>query len=134
MRTLFDNYLVNLLLGGLILVILDAPFLSFISQRYVPMMTTITGSPPQFSLATNQAKLAVLLAYLFMSLALKELAMPSDRAAILTGLTIYGIYSFTNAFIFPRWNWTTAIIETLWGAILYFLARRVMVYLSNYLN
>lgn len=132
MQTLFDNYLLNLLLGGVILVLLDAPFLSYISQRYVPMITTITGNPPSFSLTTNKAKFAVLLAYLSMSFALKEVAMPSDRAAFFTGLAIYGTYSFTNAFIFPQWNWTTAIMETLWGATLYFLARRVMIYLSNY--
>ncbi len=49
--------------------------------------------------------------------------------AFLLGGCIYGIYEFTNKSIFNKWNYTLAIIDTLWGAILFalttFLSRLV---------
>lgn len=125
-----NNYLIDLLIHGAILVALDAPFLKYITGVYQPLITNITGSPPNFDMTLTRNFLSAGLAYLAMGLALKELAV-DDRSALITGLVIYATYSFTNMVVFQKWNWSTAITETIWGAILYFLARRVVNYLIN---
>ena len=41
--------------------------------------------------------------------------------AFLLGALIYGIFEFTNLSIFKKWEWMTAIMDTLWGGILFAL-------------
>jgi uncharacterized membrane protein len=37
----------------------------------------------------------------------------------LLGLIIYGIFNFTNLAIFTNYNWTSALIDTSWGILLF---------------
>jgi len=41
--------------------------------------------------------------------------------AFILGSTTYGIFDMTNMSIFTDWNYKLAIIDTLWGGILYAL-------------
>ena len=41
--------------------------------------------------------------------------------AFILGFCTYGIFDFTNLAIFKNYNFKTAIIDTLWGAILFFV-------------
>jgi uncharacterized membrane protein len=41
--------------------------------------------------------------------------------AFLLGFLIYGIFEFTNTSIFKKWEWMTAIMNTLWGGIIFAL-------------
>lgn len=126
------EYLKDLAIGGLTLAVLDAPFLKFIMTLYRPMMANITNSPLNIDMSLTRNLLSFVVAYFLMSLALKELAT-SDQKAIITGLTIYGIYSFTLMVLFQKWDPKVALIETIWGAILYFVARRTVSYIKTIL-
>ena len=56
----------------------------------------------------------------------------------LIGLVVYGIFNFTNAYIFSHWNIGIAIIDIIWGIILcalvailtYLLSKKWKLYLS----
>ena len=39
--------------------------------------------------------------------------------AFLLGLVIYGIYEFTNKAILTKWTYTTVVMDTVWGGILF---------------
>lgn len=41
--------------------------------------------------------------------------------AFLLGFLIYGIFEFTNMSIFKKWEWMTALMDTLWGGLLFSL-------------
>ena len=118
------NYLLDLLLHAVVLMILDLPFLTYILGSYGPMINAVTGKP--MAVPRNlRTFISVALAYTAMSLGLREVAR-DDWTAVILGLAIYGTYSFTNMVLFEEWNPWVAITETLWGGILYFLARRAV--------
>lgn len=43
------------------------------------------------------------------------------------GAVVYGVYNGTNYFSFRNWNKKVAIVDTLWGSLLYF----ILAYLST---
>lgn len=124
------DYFKSLAINGGALMALDYPFLMFITTYfYNDLVPRLTGVP--FNVEMNIRNIAsIAIAYLAMTLGLKELAV-DDRSAALLGLVIYGVYSFTNMVVFQSWDWRLAVIETLWGGLLYFMARRLVIYLQG---
>ena len=51
----------------------------------------------------------------------------SYKQAFLYGISIYAIYDFTNYSLFEKYDWKFAIIDTLWGGILF----TIMFYIKN---
>ena len=60
--------------------------------------------------------LLVLVLYKFIILERKS---PTD--AFILGLCVYGVFDFTNIAIFKNYKWMPAILDTLWGGILFYL-------------
>ena len=63
------------------------------------------------------------LAYLLMLLALYHFILKENRSpndAFILGFTIYGIFDATNLAIFKNWKPELALIDTLWGGILFY--------------
>jgi uncharacterized membrane protein len=64
--------------------------------------------------------LLVLVLYKFI---IMERRSPSD--AFILGLCVYGVFDFTNIAIFKNYNWITAIVDTLWGGILFYIVTMI---------
>ena len=60
--------------------------------------------------------LLVLVLYKFI---IMERRSPSD--AFILGLCVYGVFDFTNIAIFKNYKWIPAIVDTLWGGILFYI-------------
>jgi len=60
--------------------------------------------------------LLVLVLYKFI---IMERRSPSD--AFILGLCVYGVFDFTNLAIFKNYKWIPAIVDTLWGGILFYI-------------
>lgn len=41
--------------------------------------------------------------------------------SFLLGIFVYGVYEFTNHAIFDNWKWSTVVMDTLWGGVLFAL-------------
>jgi uncharacterized membrane protein len=54
----------------------------------------------------------------------------SVKDAFLLGLGIYAVYETTNLAIFNRWLPITAVVDTLWGGILFALTTKVVYVLT----
>jgi len=78
---------------------------------------------------------AILITYLFLFFTINYYIIRPHRdinEAFLLGFLIYGIYEFTNKSIFKKWEWMTAIMDTLWGGILFALtAQGTYLYFSR---
>lgn len=111
-----------LILSIIILPIIDSIYLKRITSHYQKLVFTIQNKPMELNI--NKA----IITYLFLILAinyfiLKNLTENNYKqkiidAAIL-GLVIYGTFDFTNASIFKDYDTKTAIIDTIWGSILF---------------
>lgn len=60
--------------------------------------------------------LLVLVLYKFIVIERKS---PTD--AFILGLCVYGVFDFTNIAIFKNYKWMPAMLDTLWGGILFYL-------------
>jgi uncharacterized membrane protein len=62
--------------------------------------------------------------YLFLAYLL--LQTKTAKEAFLYGAAIYGVYDFTNHAILDQYDWKFAIADTLWGGVLFVIARHLL--------
>jgi len=110
------NPLKLVLISGIILVALDFSYLTLI---YKPMTDQIVN----IQRVIMQVKPAgVVFCYIFMIFALYFFILKNRRTpgeAFLLGACINGIYESTNYAVLKKWGAPLAIVDTLWGGILY---------------
>lgn len=82
------------------------------------MTEMIQGEPIQLRFV-SAALVYVFLAYLL-------LQTKSAKEAFLYGVAIYGVYDFTNHALLERYDWKFAIADTLWGGVLFVIARHLL--------
>jgi uncharacterized membrane protein len=114
--------LITLAVSALILLILDGGYLYVFSKLFNTTILDIQHTPfnvPQYKY------ISVFICYLLIITALNFFILQdSDKTpfdAFLLGIFIYGIYETTNYSIFTKWPLSLAIIDTLWGGILFAL-------------
>jgi uncharacterized membrane protein len=93
---------------GLLLLLLDLPFIKYVMQpRYKIMFPDI------------QTNLVYMLcAYALMILSW-YLINGNVMLGALTGMIIYGVYAFTLLALFPKYTLSSALIEIIWGTLLF---------------
>ena len=82
------------------------------------MTELIQGQPIQMRFVS------AVIVYLFLAYML--LQTKSAMEAFIYGVCIYGVYDFTNHAILQQYDWKFAIADTLWGGVLFVLARHLL--------
>lgn len=111
----------------LTLLFLDFLWLKFyMVEKYNVMIPQIQGSPlqPRMQYA--------LIAYILMVIGLVLFVLPNIRQGYELqdslvygfgfGVVLYGVYDFTIATVLDNWDIKLALIDVLWGGIVYFIA------------
>ena len=73
--------------------------------------------------------MAVAITYIFLIYGLNYFIIRNHRSikdAALFGLIVYAVYEFTNLSLFKNWSVLTAIIDTIWGAVLFGLTTAIV--------
>jgi uncharacterized membrane protein len=111
------------LLTAIVFVVLDGIYLNLIKGYFNKQVKSIQGSPIQFNL------IYVAITYVFLIFGINYFIIKKKRSvkeAALLGLTIYGVYEFTNISLFKNWSILTAIIDTVWGTTLFALTTAIV--------
>lgn len=82
------------------------------------MTERIQGKPIQMRFVS------AIIVYIFLAYMLLE--TKSAKQAFLYGVAIYGVYDFTNHALLDQYDWKFAIADTLWGGVLFVLARHLL--------
>lgn len=82
------------------------------------MIERIQGEPISFRFV-SAALVYVFLAYLL-------LETSTYMQAFARGICVYGVYEFTNFAVFERYDWKFAAADTLWGGVLFVIARYLL--------
>ena len=88
---------------------------------------------PQIQKSPMKVKfLYAIIAYVLMAVGLVIFVIPNIRPekrltdslyyGFLFGFVLYGVYDFTAAALISKWDIKTAILDTLWGGTVFFLA------------
>ena len=119
----------QILLSGVIMLIIDAIYLSTFSNFFNKMITSVQGSKIKFRLS------GAVLCYAFLIGGLNYFIINPRRSltdAFFFGLVIYGVYETTSYTILERWSPAAVAMDTLWGGVLFvlttFLTRRLLNY------
>ena len=107
--------MIDYLIFGLILFLLDIPFLKYIKNKYINASVNINNS-------INV--IYVILAYIAMTISWKIINENENpiQTATLIGFIIYAVYAFTILAIIPNYTLQLGITEILWGTILFSIA------------
>ena len=100
------------------LAILDFIFLFVMSGRFKGLVKKVQGSDMKVNY------ISVLICYLILIFAYNYFILAENKGILdsfLLGIVIYGVYETTTLAIIKNWDWRIAIIDTLWGGILFAL-------------
>ena len=99
-----------------VLLLLDMLYISLISKTFKKMIENIQKT--RFKINYTSA----ILCYIFIVIQLYVFIIQNNESiqkAFLLGFTTCGIYVLTNLTTISQWNIPIAIIDTIWGGILY---------------
>ena len=107
----------------MVTLILDIFFLIFISNRISKIISKIQGSQLNINI------FYAIIVYLFVCIQIYYfiiLKNSSLQHAFILGSSTYAIFEFTNMAIFNEWDYKMALLDTLWGGILYSLSTYII--------
>jgi len=105
----------DIVISGLVMLGLDAAYLSLIKEPYLQQIENIQLTKPSVKM------IGVFLSYAFMIFGINYFILQKKASlldAFLFGLVIYGVYDATAYALFTKWSLNLAVIDTLWGGIL----------------
>lgn len=109
----------DLLIVIVILAIVDIPWLSF---------NTLVLKDPFYQGGGPLRLWAAVVVYI--ALAYLLLKAKSANEAFMIGMTTYAVYDFTLLALFNKFSITTALADTVWGGILFYLSYKVYNYIQ----
>jgi uncharacterized membrane protein len=115
------------LVSALGLVAIDFAYLTVIKGHFARQIAAVQGSPMVVNL------FGAIVTYVFLIFGINYFIIRPGRSAqdaFLLGLTVYGVYDFTNLALLSKWQLFTAITDTLWGGALFYLTTRLVGLLS----
>lgn len=107
-------------ISGIIFFLIDSVFLSIISKKYGEMIKKIQNKPMKvriFSAVVCYALLIFSLNYFILSNDENQ-----ELRALFLGWTIYGVYDSTAYALIENWDIKMALIDGVWGGILFYLS------------
>jgi len=106
----------KVILLGLIFILIDSIYLSLMKNNFQKLIKNIQGSDLKLNIPST------ILCYIFLISSIYYFIISKNGTildAFLLGIFIYGVYETTNTATFKKWNYKIALIDTLWGGILF---------------
>lgn len=104
--------------SSLILLFLDTIFIYLMSSVFSSQVFDIQQSPLRINIV------GAILSYVFLIFGLNYFILQKHKSvldAFILGIVIYGVYETTSLALLRKWRFTTVIIDTLWGGMLFAL-------------
>jgi len=103
---------------AIFLLVLDGIYLNLVSRSYAHQIASIQRT------AMNINMVGVIVCYTLLIFCLYYFIIKDKKPVIdafLLGFIIYGVYDATSYAVFKKWSPGLAIVDTLWGGILFSL-------------
>jgi len=115
-KIIFIIYMIKYLLSAIIFVILDGMYINLIKDSFNTQIKSVQGSDMKINI------IATGIVYIFLIFGLNYFIIQKNKNvkdAFILGLVIYAVYEFTNLALLKNWKVTTALVDTLWGGLLF---------------
>ena len=113
----------TILLSALLLVSIDSIYLYSTKHLFEKHISIIQGSPLQMNMY------GAIACYIFLVLGLNYFILGANKSvmdAFILGIVIYGVFETTNVVLFKKWPTYIAVMDTLWGGILFALTTYII--------
>lgn len=101
-----------------IMLLLDSIYLATVGSSFSRMIQAIQGSPIQIQYGSVAVCYSLLVGALYYFI-IKD--KKNAINAFLLGIVIYGVYDTTNYATIKNWKLHLAVIDTIWGGLLFYL-------------
>lgn len=108
----------HLIITAIIMLLLDAIYLSTFSKFFNDVVTKVQGSKIRFNI------LGAIFCYMFLIFGLNYFIISHKRSlidAFILGIVIYGVYETTTYALLKDWSPMAVALDTFWGGILFTL-------------
>ena len=115
----------GLIFSSIILLLLDSVYLTFIGKAYGEQIFNIQKLPMKVNFS------GALFSYLFLIIGLNYFIILKNKSVLdagILGTVIYGVYDATSYAVLKDWDRTLAIIDTLWGGVLFSITTLITKY------
>jgi uncharacterized membrane protein len=105
-------------ISTLVLLALDGVYLTVMKPHFVKQIQSVQHSPLSIRVYP------VVLCYLLLILGLYFFVLRENRSwkyAALLGCIVYGVYDTTTLALLKEWSWKLALVDTIWGTVLFSL-------------
>jgi uncharacterized membrane protein len=112
----------------IVMLLLDSVYLYLTKDIFGELVAKVQRTAIQFRLG------GAIIVYLLLAIGLYYFIVKpglSAWEAALLGLVIYGTFDFTNYAMFKNYDLKTAIMDTVWGSLLFALTRETVGFLLN---
>ena len=106
----------QLFITAIIMLVLDAIYLTIFSKFFNDVVTKVQGSKIKFNV------LGAIFCYMFLIFGLNYFIIRHRKPlidAFILGIVIYGVYETTNYALLNEWSPMAVAIDTFWGGILF---------------
>lgn len=128
------NGLMVFVLFSVIMLVLDAVYLNMIAGEFGKMIGKIQGSKMELNVGAAAIVYIALVSawytFIYPDIGKKDLKDVMCRAFIL-GLCIYATYDFTNLALIKDYRLDLAIMDSVWGGVLYATSTYLYVFISS---
>lgn len=126
--------MLNILLYSLLVIVIDYIYLSQISPSFGKMIKTIQGKEMKLKIIPTVIVYICMIGawYMFIYSEIEKHTLKKNivRAGML-GFFIYTIFDFTNLALIDGYRLDLAIIDSIWGAILYMITTFIFIRFIN---
>jgi len=108
----------NYFIISLLFILVDSIYLSLASNYFNNQIMMIQGSKLILK------PLSTFLCYIFLTFGISYFILFKNFTPLQSfwlGFYVYGVYETTNHAIFKNWKWSTVVMDTIWGGILFSL-------------
>lgn len=108
---------------SIIILLLDFCYINLTYTNFNKMIIDIQESPIKINIYS------AIVCYLFIIFMLYYFIIKENKSvldAFILGCCTYGIYEFTNMSLFNKWNINIALLDTVWGGLLYGLTTYII--------
>ena len=106
----------GVIFSSIILLLLDSVYLTVIGKAYSQQIFNIQKLPMKIN------RFGVFWSYLFIVLGLNYFIIMKNKSVLdagILGMVIYGVYDATSYAVLKDWDEWLAVIDTIWGGVLF---------------
>lgn len=119
MESLQYPYMSRLFTTSLLLLVIDLPWLLFMGSSWQQTIRAVQSGESAYFRTWAAIPVYIALAYLLL------LAKSPEQAALI-GLSTYAVFDFTNIAIFKQYPISMALLDSAWGAALFYIAYTII--------